>query len=96
MKTTSLTLLAGLLAVSTATAAPTADDNRGVLNGPLTQGGHKASGEGNRESLRLAIEDLMETLMAFKAEGKIGGIGFSEISPATLRRAAAAGIATIV
>jgi aryl-alcohol dehydrogenase-like predicted oxidoreductase len=33
------------------------------------------------------IEDVMETLVRFKDEGKIGGIGFSEISPASLRRA---------
>ena len=61
MKPTSLTLLSGLIAMATATAAPTTDDNRGVLNGPLMQGGHRAEGEGDRESLRLAIEDLIET-----------------------------------
>ena len=33
------------------------------------------------------IEDVMETLVRFKEEGKIGGIGFSEISPTSLRRA---------
>ena len=33
------------------------------------------------------IEDVMETLVRFKDEGKIGAIGFSEISPASLRRA---------
>lgn len=33
------------------------------------------------------IEDVVETLVRFKDEGKIGGIGFSEISPASLRRA---------
>ena len=33
------------------------------------------------------IEDVMETLVRFKDEGKIGGIGFSEIAPASLRRA---------
>ncbi len=33
------------------------------------------------------IEDVVETLMRFKQEGKIGGIGFSEISPTSLRRA---------
>jgi len=33
------------------------------------------------------IEEVMETLVALKQEGKIGGIGFSEISPASLRRA---------
>lgn len=39
-----------------------------------------------REPLR-PIEDVMETLVRFKDEGKIGGIGFSEISPTSLRRA---------
>lgn len=33
------------------------------------------------------IEEVMETLARFKEEGKIGGIGFSEISPTSLRRA---------
>ncbi|MGI9507126.1 MAG: aldo/keto reductase [Geminicoccaceae bacterium] len=33
------------------------------------------------------IEEVMETLVRFKEEGKIGGIGFSEISPTSLRRA---------
>ncbi len=33
------------------------------------------------------IEEVMDTLVRFKQEGKIGGIGFSEISPASLRRA---------
>jgi aryl-alcohol dehydrogenase-like predicted oxidoreductase len=33
------------------------------------------------------IEEVMETLLRFKEEGKIGGIGFSEISPTSLRRA---------
>jgi aryl-alcohol dehydrogenase-like predicted oxidoreductase len=33
------------------------------------------------------IEDVMETLVRLKEEGKIGGIGFSEISPTSLRRA---------
>jgi len=33
------------------------------------------------------IEDVMETLVRFKEEGKIGGIGFSEIAPSSLRRA---------
>jgi aryl-alcohol dehydrogenase-like predicted oxidoreductase len=35
------------------------------------------------------IEDVVETLLRFKDEGKIGGIGFSEISPASLERACA-------
>ncbi|MEH6405637.1 MAG: aldo/keto reductase [Sneathiella sp.] len=39
-----------------------------------------------REAAR-PIEDVMETLVRFKKEGKIGGIGFSEIAPASLRRA---------
>ena len=33
------------------------------------------------------IEEVMETLVRFKEEGKIGGIGFSEVSPTSLRRA---------
>jgi len=33
------------------------------------------------------IEDVMQTLVRFKQEGKIGGIGFSEIAPSSLRRA---------
>ena len=35
--------------------------NRGVLNGPLMKGGHKAKGQGDVESLKLAIEDLIKT-----------------------------------
>ncbi len=41
----------------------------------------------HRRDQTIPIEDVMETLMRFKDEGKIGGIGFSEISPASLRRA---------
>ena len=33
------------------------------------------------------IEEVVETLVRFKREGKIGGFGFSEIAPASLRRA---------
>ena len=33
------------------------------------------------------IEDVAETLTKFKNEGKIGGFGFSEIAPSSLRRA---------
>ena len=33
------------------------------------------------------IEEVMETLLRFRQEGKIGGIGFSEISPSSLRLA---------
>jgi aryl-alcohol dehydrogenase-like predicted oxidoreductase len=43
-----------------------------------------------REQAR-PIEDVMQTLLTFKQEGKIGGIGFSEVSPASIRRAAAIG-----
>lgn len=35
------------------------------------------------------IEEVVETMARFKKEGKIGGIGFSEISPASLERASA-------
>ena len=45
----------------------------------------------HRRDPEIEIEDLMETLMAFKSEGKIEGIGFSEISPSSLRRAWAVG-----
>lgn len=41
-----------------------------------------------REQAR-PIEDVVETLVRFKDEGKIGGIGLSEISPASLERACA-------
>lgn len=37
------------------------------------------------------IEEVMETLLALKDEGKIGGIGLSEVAPSTLRRACAVG-----
>ncbi len=45
----------------------------------------------HRRDPRVDIEDVMHTLLTLKAEGKIGGIGFSEISPASLRRACAVG-----
>jgi aryl-alcohol dehydrogenase-like predicted oxidoreductase len=41
-----------------------------------------------REQTR-PIEDVVGTLVRLKDEGKIGGIGFSEISPASLERACA-------
>lgn len=41
----------------------------------------------HRRDQRIPIEDVMETLVRFKEQGKIGGIGFSEISPASLERA---------
>lgn len=45
----------------------------------------------HRRDPEVEIENVMETLLAFKVEGKIGGIGFSEIAPASLRRAARVG-----
>jgi aryl-alcohol dehydrogenase-like predicted oxidoreductase len=42
----------------------------------------------HRREQAIPIEDVMETLVRFKTEGKIGGIGFSEISPASFERAA--------
>lgn len=41
----------------------------------------------HRREAERPIEDVMETMLRFKDEGKIGGIGFSEISPASLRLA---------
>jgi len=43
----------------------------------------------HRREQERPIEDVTETLAQFVKEGKIGGFGFSEISPASLRRAAA-------
>lgn len=45
----------------------------------------------HRRQQDIPIEDVMETLMGFKEAGKIGGIGFSEVSPSSIRRAAAVG-----
>ncbi|MFK7879407.1 aldo/keto reductase [Roseobacter sp.] len=45
----------------------------------------------HRRDQDVPIEEVMETLLRFKTEGKIGGVGFSEISPASLRRAHAVG-----
>lgn len=45
----------------------------------------------HRRQPDIPIEDVMETLLRFKQEGKINGIGFSEIAPSSLRRAAACG-----
>ena len=41
----------------------------------------------HRRDQSIPIEDVMGTLADFVKEGKIGGIGFSEISPASLERA---------
>lgn len=66
---------------------------RGELEGSLKRLGLEAVDLYyiHRRDQDVQIEALMETLLAFKAEGKIRGIGFSEIAPATLRRAAAVG-----
>lgn len=45
----------------------------------------------HRRDPRIEIEDVMETMLAFKKAGKIRGIGLSEIAPATLERASAVG-----
>ena len=45
----------------------------------------------HRRDPSVELEVVMDTLLALKQEGKIGGIGFSEISPTTLRRAVACG-----
>ncbi|MEZ5846811.1 MAG: aldo/keto reductase [Geminicoccaceae bacterium] len=41
----------------------------------------------HRREKERPIEEVMETLLRFREEGKIGGIGFSEIAPSSLRRA---------
>jgi aryl-alcohol dehydrogenase-like predicted oxidoreductase len=41
----------------------------------------------HRRDQSIPIEDVTGTLARFIAEGKIGGIGFSEIAPSSLRRA---------
>lgn len=41
----------------------------------------------HRREAERPIEEVMETLVRFKDEGKIGGIGLSEIAPSTLERA---------
>lgn len=70
-----------------------ADYLRGELEGSLGRLGLDAVDLYyiHRRDQEVPIEALMETLLAFKSEGKIRGIGFSEISPATLRRAVAVG-----
>lgn len=45
----------------------------------------------HRHEAAVPIEDVMETMLAFQAEGKIGAIGLSEIAPSTLERALAVG-----
>ncbi len=43
----------------------------------------------HRRDQEVPIEDAMETLVRFKEEGKIGGIGLSEVAPSTIERACA-------
>ncbi len=45
----------------------------------------------HRRQFDLPIEDVMQTLLEFKQQGKIKAIGFSEISPASLMRASKVG-----
>ena len=45
----------------------------------------------HRRQFDLPIEDVMQTLLDFKQQGKIKAIGFSEISPASLTRASKVG-----
>jgi aryl-alcohol dehydrogenase-like predicted oxidoreductase len=45
----------------------------------------------HRRDPSLPIEDVMEIMLQFRKEGKIGGIGFSEIAPTSLERAAKLG-----
>ena len=45
----------------------------------------------HRRDHAIEVEDVMETMVGFMEEGLIEGIGFSEIAPFTLRRAAAVG-----
>jgi formylglycine-generating enzyme required for sulfatase activity len=49
---------------------PPAEENDGVLNGPLMKGGHIATSEGTKESLKLAIQDLMATFGSGYPGGK--------------------------
>jgi aryl-alcohol dehydrogenase-like predicted oxidoreductase len=42
----------------------------------------------HRREWERPVEEVMETMAGFMEEGLIGGIGFSEIAPSTLRRAA--------
>ena len=63
---------------------------RECLEGSLKRLGvdHVALYYVHRRDHAVPIEDVMETMAAFVKEGKIGGIGLSEIAPSTLDRAA--------
>lgn len=62
---------------------------RGSLEGSLKRLGrdHVELFYIHRRDPRVPIADLMGTLARFKDEGKIGGVGLSEIAPTTLRAA---------
>ncbi|TNE38374.1 MAG: aldo/keto reductase [Alphaproteobacteria bacterium] len=64
---------------------------RGELEGSLKRLGidHVDLYYIHRRDMNIPIEEVTETLAKLKKEGKIGGIGYSEISPASLRRAQA-------
>lgn len=66
-----------------------ADHLRAELEGSLSRLGvdHVTLYYIHRRDPSVEVEQVMETLLGFKSEGLIGGIGFSEIAPATLRRA---------
>ena len=68
-----------------------ADYIRGEIEGSLTRLGvdHIDLYYIHRREQARPIEEVMETLVKLKDEGKIGAIGLSEISPATLERASA-------
>lgn len=66
---------------------------RGELEGSLTRLGVDSVElyYMHRRDWSIPIEKVMETLLKLKEEGLIGGIGFSEIAPASLRLAASVG-----
>lgn len=72
------------------TADNTADGLRARLEASFTRLGvdHVALYYVHRRQFDLPIETVTETLERFREEGLIGGFGYSEISPASLRRAA--------
>lgn len=63
---------------------------RRALEGSLTRLGvdHVALYYVHRRDWTIEIEQVTETLEGFRQEGLIGGFGYSEISPGSLRRAA--------
>ncbi|MEM9319298.1 MAG: aldo/keto reductase [Pseudomonadota bacterium] len=70
-----------------------ADSLRASLEGSLTRLGQSSVAlfYVHRRDPAISIETVMETLLGFQTEGLIGAIGFSEIAPASLRRAAKLG-----